>query len=149
MHVKTFVYGGAEEDFKDGLAKKIVGCYRSIEEECSINDRGIKKKHYDCVVMQAAFEAPVPAYPTQAHRVRDKGHAGFPLDNFCAMEKSVLAMRTRAEVFVFAADEGGFAGCVKFGFMSTTYSDCEEVVEFRTPAMFSRLTLPWPAAGLL
>jgi hypothetical protein len=48
MHVKTFVYGGAEDDFKDGLAKKIVGCYRSIEEECSINDRGIWKKHYDC-----------------------------------------------------------------------------------------------------
>jgi hypothetical protein len=65
------------------------------------------------------------------------------------MEKSVLAMRTRAEVFVFAAYEGGFAGCVKFGFISTTYSDREKVVEFRTLAMFSRLTLPWPAEGLL
>eukprot|EP01036_Dinobryon_divergens_P033385 gene33385-43162_t len=95
MPVNYFVFGGAE-DYQDGLTKKIIGCFRSIEEECSNNDHGIWKEHYDYIVHQAAFEH-VPD-PSQPHRVRDQGHAGMTLAKFCKLENAVKAKLTKAEV---------------------------------------------------
>ena len=95
MPVNYFVFGGAE-DYQDGLTKKIIGCFRSIEEECSINDHGIWKEHYDYVVHQAAFEH-IPD-PSQPHRVRDQGHTGMTLAKFCKLDNAVKAKLTTAEV---------------------------------------------------
>jgi hypothetical protein len=87
---------GDDSDFKDGLNKKIKRLYRSMEEECYLNDNGKWKKQYDYIVNQPAFEWIED--PFTPHRVRDKGHNGWTLDTFLNHDIAKEAKLSSAEV---------------------------------------------------
>ena len=87
---------GDDSDFKDGLNKKIKSLYRSMEEECYLNDDGKWMKHFDYIVNQPAFEWVED--PFTPHRVRDKGHNGWTLDTFVNLDIARKAQLSSAEV---------------------------------------------------
>ena len=95
--VEYFVYG-TEEDFRDGITKRVSDLNRSIEEECTSNENGKYLSEFMYVAYQAASEA-VPD-PSQPQRVRDKGHNGMTLSDFTNHQKAKEANLTPAEVAV-------------------------------------------------
>ena len=89
-----FVFG-EQSDFMDGLTKKIKSCYRSMEEECTKNDNGKYIKEYNYVVRQKAQESRDLKQP---HRIRDQGHNGMSLKDFCGLHEAKDAKLSEAEV---------------------------------------------------
>jgi hypothetical protein len=87
-----FVFGN-DQDFQDGLTKKVKQLTKSMECECITTEKGIWAKAYTYVTKEAAVER-----EDGPHRVRDLGHGGLKLDDFCRHEKAVEAKLTVAEV---------------------------------------------------
>ena len=93
--VEYFVFGD-EKAFRDGLLAKTTSLTRSMEDECTINDDGKWKQHYMYVVYQSASELMIDE--TQPHRIRDQGHNGMTLNDFCNHFIAKEAELTQAEV---------------------------------------------------
>lgn len=91
-NVEHFVFG-KDDDFRDGLTKKVKKLVRSMEVECTSNDNGAWKNEYNYVACGKAVEQVVAA-----HRVRDLGHEGMSLQDFVNHPKAVEAELTVAEV---------------------------------------------------
>ena len=94
---EEFVFGD-ENEYKDGLLKKINGLYRSIEEECLTNDGGKWKDEFEYVLYKSARE--ISTDPGLPQRIRDQGHNGMRLADFMAHPHSVEANLSEAEVAV-------------------------------------------------
>jgi hypothetical protein len=84
---------GSDEDYKDGLTKKITSLDHSMEEECSTNDGGKWKKEFDYVVNGIATES-----RENKNRIRDEGHEGMRLEAFVSHPIAVEANLSSAEV---------------------------------------------------
>jgi Ran GTPase-activating protein (RanGAP) involved in mRNA processing and transport len=110
---KYFVFGSTKEFLYglSGLAED--GLTRSMEEEFALNEGGRWKAEYDYVVHRAATEdvdagGGALQDTTLVHYnsisssgcqvVRDAGHGGMVLEDFCQHEKARAAELTRAEV---------------------------------------------------
>ena len=94
--LEYFVFGDIRTDYVHGLTKKIPNLSRSMSEECLGNDGGKWREEFLYVTEEAAFEKVLDA--SQPHRVRDKGHAGMRLADFCRQPEAVQAGLTEAEV---------------------------------------------------
>lgn len=90
--VQYFVFGN-NDDFKDGLTKRIKVLSKSMEFECCNNENGIWAAEFNYVVNQPAVEN-----KAAAHRIRDFGHAGMTLSDFVKHPNAVEAQLTIAEV---------------------------------------------------
>ena len=96
--VEYLVYG-TEEDFRDGITKRInPDLNRSIEEECTTNENGKYKSDFMYVVHHTACESILD--PSRPHRIRDEGHSGMTLNDFTNHPKAKEANLTPAEVAV-------------------------------------------------
>jgi len=97
---------GQPDEFLHGLAG-MATVLRSMEEECRTNDGGKWWPEYEYVVLRAAeLDTDLPS--TNVHKgklsltgevvVRDKGHDGMTLADFCALPEAKEAKLSEAEV---------------------------------------------------
>jgi hypothetical protein len=101
----AFFLFGDENDYKDGLTKKIQFLTRSMQDECYNNDRGTWKKDFDYVVYEPAVEV-----RESEKRVRDLGNAGKTLQDFVDHQTARLTepRLTPAEVAAVRCYTGPF-----------------------------------------
>ena len=105
--VRHFEFGDTK-DFLGGLSGLTGGAAlgRSMEEECRMNEGGIWWQEYEYVVhFEAQENVPLDSSIFIGTRsiagveiVRDRGHAGMKLADFCAQPSAVQAELTSAEV---------------------------------------------------
>jgi hypothetical protein len=68
----------------------------SIEEECTLNDGGKWAEEYYYVTTMRSVETPIP----ENNVVRDKGHQGLTLEQYCGMDAANNANLNEADVVV-------------------------------------------------
>ena len=114
MHTHTHILSdtplrfGSPDEFLAGLAGLTSGgLRRSMEEECRENDGGKWWPEYEYIVHRSA-EEDVDMPSTAVHKgktslkgeqiVRDRGHAGMTLADFCALPQAREAKLSAPEV---------------------------------------------------
>jgi hypothetical protein len=95
--VQQMVFGDADVYF-GGLEAIILPqmLQNSIEEECTLNDGGKWAEEYYYVTTMRSVETPIP----EKNVVRDKGHQGFTLEQYCEMDAAKDANLNEADVVV-------------------------------------------------
>ena len=96
---------GSDKEHKEGLRGLVSELTRSMQDEARQNERGRWLKEFEYVVDRPARED-VDLPTTKKGKVsssgeviiRDRGHDGLKLDDFCKMPDAVAAKLTRAEV---------------------------------------------------
>lgn len=108
MDVRHFEFGSTEE-FLDGMSGLTAGgLTRSMHEECRDNESGRWLDEFEYVVSAAAAEDASHLASTRKFLgklssggqviVRDQGHAGMTLADFCAHDRAIAAALSAAEV---------------------------------------------------
>lgn len=90
-----YIKFGNDDDFRDGLTRKIKDLVNSMQDECYNNEGGRWRKEFDYVVNEAAIEKADDVF---AHRIRDFGHTGMRLQDFMNLPDALEAKLTEAEV---------------------------------------------------
>jgi hypothetical protein len=95
--VQHMVFGDADMYF-GGLEAIILPqmLQNSIEEECTLNDGGKWAEGYYYVTTDASVETPIP----EKNVVRDQGHGGYTLHQYCEMKAARDANLNEADVVV-------------------------------------------------
>jgi hypothetical protein len=95
--VQNMVFGDADVYF-GGLEAIILPqmLQHSVEEECTLNDGGDWAEEYYYVTTRRSVETPMP----EKNVVRDQGHGGFTLQQYCEMKAAKDANLNEADVVV-------------------------------------------------
>jgi hypothetical protein len=103
---KDMIFGD-DDAYSGGLSAMILPhmLQHSIEKECTQNDEEKWAEEYYYVTRQPSVEVVVPEKNNQ---VRDKGHAGYTLQQYCAMKEVNAANLTEADVVVLRLYTGPF-----------------------------------------